>query len=159
MCKRDIGLKLCSCGQNSIRVIQNLFSEEIKCLEKKETLDVFGWTLDQYLGEEWIGMDGMIYMPENKLTDELTEDFFLKELNENECFDFEYIPSEGDNLIFQLKYIFDRKGRRKKNTRMGFISFIFKGEKWTISSYNCFYDKTERMKEGVVKVNKSPTGS
>ncbi|MFT5647438.1 MAG: hypothetical protein ACI976_002128 [Aureispira sp.] len=76
MCKSDIELKLCSCGDNSIKTIQNLFSKEIKALKRKETVEVFGWTLERYIKEEWIGMDGMIYLPVKKLTKELTEDFF-----------------------------------------------------------------------------------
>lgn len=155
MCKKDLELILCSCGENSIKAIQDLFSEEIKGLKRKETFEVFGWTLDRYLGSEWAGMDGMIFMPSNKLTEELTEDLFLKELNENKCFDFEYAPSEGDNLMFQLKYTLGRRGKQlKKNTRGAFVSFIFKDEKWIADIYNCFYDKTETMKEGVVKINR-----
>ncbi len=153
MCKRDLELQLCSCGDNSTKAIQNLYVEEIKALKRKETLQVFGWTLERYIGEEWIGADGLMYMPVDKLTDELTEDFFLEELNGNKCFDFEYIPGEGDNLIFELRWTFNRRGHLKKNAIGGFISFIFKDQEWTADCYNCFYDKTEFVQEGVLKVN------
>jgi hypothetical protein len=50
---------------------------------------------------------------------------------------------------------FNRRGRHfKKNTKMPFTSFIFKEGEWIADYYNSFYEKTEVLKKGVLKINR-----
>ncbi|MFT5647439.1 MAG: hypothetical protein ACI976_002129 [Aureispira sp.] len=62
---------------------------------------------------DWNGWDDIFTC--QKINEGAHRRFFLKELNENKCFDFEYTPEEGDNLIFELKWILtEGEGTLKK---------------------------------------------
>ena len=152
MCSRTNKLELCSCTDMSVKRIQQLYSEEIKLLGRKEILKVIRWKLKKHVGQEWNGMDGLMIMPSENLTQELSEKRILNDLNQTNCFDFDYIPNNGDNLIFEIGWLFNRWGKRiNKKIEYEYSSFIFKDEKWVADSYNGFYEKTEIIKEGIIK--------
>ncbi|WBX77978.1 hypothetical protein PG911_06900 [Tenacibaculum ovolyticum] len=152
MCKRTSKLELCSCADMSVKRIKLLYSEEIKLLDRKDIFKVVRWKLNKYISEEWSGMDGLMIMPSDNLTQELSQKYILKELNESNCFDFEYEPNNGDNLIFEIGWLFNKWGKRiKTKMEYEYSSFIFENDKWEINSYNPFYEKTEIIKEGIVK--------
>ncbi|CAL2056508.1 hypothetical protein [Tenacibaculum sp. 190524A05c] len=152
MCNRKERLELCTCSDMTTDKIQELYCDEIKCLGKKDFLKVIKWKLNRYIGKEWSGMDGLMIMPSKNLTQELTEGFILKELNRQNCFDFNYKPNEGDNLIFEIGWLFNKRGKKVKHElEYKYSSYIFKNEKWEADSYNPFYEKTEIIKEGILK--------
>ncbi|WCM41040.1 hypothetical protein MG290_08710 [Flavobacterium sp. CBA20B-1] len=103
-------MELCTCSDLNTNKIQGLYSDEISRLGKKEFLKVIKWKLNRFLGAEWNGMDGLMIMPSQNLINELTENFILGELNIENCFDFEYQPNEGDNLIFEISWLFNKRG-------------------------------------------------
>ncbi|WP_299107160.1 hypothetical protein [uncultured Tenacibaculum sp.] len=132
--------------------IQKLYSDEIKSLGKKDFLKVIRWKLSKYLGHEWSGMDGLMIMPSKNLTQGLTENFVIEELNKQNCFDFDYIPNEGDNLIFEIGWLFNKRGKKiERELEYEYSSYIFKANKWKADSYNPFYEKTEIINEGILK--------
>lgn len=152
MCERSETLELCACSDMNTNKIQQLYADDIKRLDKKELLKVIRWKLNRYLGKEWSGMDGLLIMPSQNLTQELKENFILKELNKHNCFDFNYEPTEGDNLIFEIGWVFNKRGKRiQGKLAYEYSSYIFKSEAWKVDFYNPFYEKTEIIKEGIVK--------
>jgi len=152
MCNRTNKLELCSCSDMSVKRIQQLYSEEIKLLDRKEILKVIRWKLKKYVGLKSSEMDGLMIMPSENLTQELSEKYILKELNGTNCFDFNYKPNNGDNLIFEIGWLFNKWGKRiNKKLEYQYSSFIFRNEKWIADSYNAFYEETEVIKEGVIK--------
>ncbi|MFT3794901.1 hypothetical protein [Flavobacterium sp.] len=110
------------------------------CHGKPLTSDDYRWTLKRYVGQTLSTMDGMLIEPDFELSPELTEAYFTAELNQRQCFDFDYIPSEGDNL-----YLYNP---RSKSYR--FLSFIFRSGQWVWGSYNAFVDETEDFNEGKI---------
>lgn len=152
MCNRTERLELCACSDMNTVKIQELYSDEIKHLGKKDILKVIRWKLNRYLGKEWSGMDGLMIMPSQNLTKTLTEDFILKELNGQNCFDFDYKPTEGDNLIFEIGWLLNKRGKKiNRELEYQYSSYIFKSGEWKADSYNPFYEKTEIINEGVLK--------
>ena len=152
MCNRTERLELCACTDMSTLKIQELYSSEIKLLGKKDFLKVIRWKLNRYLGSKWTGMDGLMIMPSKDLTHELTEDFILSELNEQNCFDFEYEPNEGDNLILEIGWLFNKRGKKiKRELEYNYSSYIFKNKEWKAEAYNLFYEKIEIINEGILK--------
>lgn len=152
MCNRTEKLELCACSDMSTNKIQELYSDELKRLEKKELLKVIKWKLNRFLGTEWSGMDGLMIMPSQNLTTELTETFVLDELNSQNCFDFDYKPNEGDNLIFEIGWLFNKRGKKiERELEYKYASYIFRNGEWKPDSYNPFYEKTEIINEGILK--------
>lgn len=152
MCNRTNKLELCSCTDMSVNRIQRLYSEEIKLLDRKGILKVISWKLKKYVGHKSSEMDGLMIMPSENLTQELSEKYILKELNRANCFDFDYKPNKGDNLIFEIGWLFNKWGKRvNKKLEYEYSSFIFRDNKWIADSYNAFYEETEVIKEGVLK--------
>jgi len=78
-------------------------------------------------------LNGMHRLAEDRLAENLSAAAILKVLNTQQCFDFDYIPSEGDNLVIHNppRYI------------EGFISFIYKNAQWVPGDYNSFRDQLE----------------
>lgn len=152
MCDRTEKLELCACSDMNTNKIQEIYSDEIKRLDKKEFLKVIKWKLNRFLGTEWSGMDGLMIMPSQNLTNELTENLILDELNKQNCFDFEYQPTEGDNLIFEIGWLFNKRGKKiNRELEYKYSSYIFRNGEWKPDSYNPFYEKTEIINEGILK--------
>lgn len=152
MCKRDFDIKLCACTDDSTKRIQELYKQEINSLGKKEFLKVIKWKLSKYIGREWSGMDGMMIMPTDKITEELTEEFLIEKLNQTDCFDFDYYPNDGDHLILEVGWLFNHRGKRiKRQVEYEYSSFIFRDQKWISETYNVFYEKTEMFKQGMMQ--------
>jgi hypothetical protein len=152
MCNRTNKLELCACTDINVEKIQQLYSDEIRQLDKKEFLKVIRWKLSKYVGKEWSGMDGLMIMPSENLTHDLTENYILNELNEHNCFDFDYKPKEGDNLIFEIGWLFNKRGKKiNRELNYAYSSYIYKNKKWIAESYNSFYEKTEIINEGILK--------
>ena len=160
MCDRSNTLELCSCTDMSVQRIQELYIEEIKNLKRKELLKVVRWKLKKYIGHEWIGMDGLLISPSESITEALSQDFVLSQLNSKHCFDFDYEPKEGDNLILEIGWMFNKwKKSITKGIGHDYASFIFKNGKWIADYYNAFYEKTELITEGVLKNNPKDTSN
>jgi hypothetical protein len=113
MCQHLKKMTLCTCAAK-VEVVHNKKSRRNK--NKVFPDNKLTWTLYQYLGAYDSGMDGMLMEPSYRITAELTFEYILAELNARNCFDFEYNPNEGDNLIFYGP--------------QGFMSFIFGNNRW-----------------------------
>jgi hypothetical protein len=117
---------LCTCEKTPPKIIHHKNSRKYK---KKTPLaeNIYHWYLckveernDDFL------MEGICAMPSQQIGNGLEEEWVLLNLNCEKCFDFEYTPQEGDNLI--IKY----------SQKSGFLSFIFKNNSWVADSYNSF---------------------
>lgn len=154
MCLQDHKLHLCGCSDSSPERMKKLFSSELKQLKRKEYFHLIKWTLYKYIKYEWSDMDGMLFLPTDKITAQLTTEYLCSEMNRGNCFDFEFTPTEGDSIIFEVEHI-NKNGRPlKQQPDTLFTSLIFRNNRWTIESYNAFYDKTEELKKGVITIRK-----
>lgn len=142
MCKAVKKITLCTCMTNN--VMGNIAHHKHSRKNKNNASTTYKWTLYQYKGTYDSGMDGLFAAPSDMLHEAITNDTMLHELNERNCFDFEYTPSDGD-LLHVYKDV--------KNAD-AFLSFIFKTDKWVCDSYNSFDIKTEKLNYGVVAVKK-----
>lgn len=128
-------MTLCTCAPEVDKIVHHKKSRRHK---NKVLPDKLTWTLYRYLGAYDSGMDGMLMEPSYRITAELTFEYILAELNARNCFDFEYSPNEGDNLIVRGPH--------------GFMSFIYATNSWTYEMYNCFQERTEFIKKGHVRI-------
>jgi len=100
-------------------------------------------------------MDGMLMMPSDQLTDELTNAFFLDQLNtKTDLFDFDYSPKEGDNLEISIRHALKAIRNQPRANAHGFTSFVYRSGTWITEQYNCFIDKVEEIKNGTIKVER-----
>jgi hypothetical protein len=143
MCEIGKKLKLCTCliNGNLDTVVHNKNSRRHKKNAKSDSGRIYLWILKKVVGPSELVMDGMVIKPDDALEKNLTADNLLDELNQRNCFDFEFTPDEGDNLeIYE-----DNKSHRR------FISFLYIKGMWTIGDYNDFVYKTEKINFGNVK--------
>ncbi|MFH6990923.1 hypothetical protein [Flavobacterium sp. FlaQc-48] len=132
-------MKLCSCLNT---VIHNKNSRRTRQKNRTESGAIYKWSLKKYIGHYYSGLEGMVRMPDAALERNLTAEGILHDINDRNCFDFEYIPTEGHNLEI---YSDDDKYYRK------FVSFIFRNDKWVIDVYDGFRHETEIVNHGNVK--------
>jgi len=150
MCKKDSKIHLCTCGGNS-----NISDFQIH--NNINFAIVIKWKLSRLIKNEWIGMDGMFIEPVNQFSSKITADFLCYEMNNSNCFDFEYIPKESDTITFDV-VIYKMIGRRNltlkktKYQERKFIALIFKDQKWTINTYDPFYNTLEAINEGYLRL-------
>ena len=148
MCEVTKKLKLCSCTTNDVTdTIHNKKSRRYKNHLKQNNPSNIIWTLHKYEGTEYLGIDGVLIAPADKLDDLITAEYVKLELNKENCFDFAYSPQEGDYL--ELK--FQRTNTKAKFDDYKFLPYIFRNGQWTIDSYNSFYEKTVEIRKGKVK--------
>ena len=86
---------------------------------------------------------GRFVFPSDDIGKGLESDWVELNLNDRNCFDFEYTPNEGDELIF-----FNEINRGK------YLAFIFKNNTWVQDFYNEVAELTRLEKSGKVKPSK-----
>jgi hypothetical protein len=134
MCKDNQFLKLCTCAPLTATV-HNKNSRRAK-RERAEALPVEDttWHLQRFIENIESTMEGLPMMPDYELSNELTDTYVVAQLNAHDCFDFDYVPSLGDNLTLK------RGGR--------FMSFIYGAQGWQVGSYDPFRDRLQGFAQG-----------
>lgn len=126
MCNASGGFKFCACMDD---------------FETRQKNYKYTWTLQKLVGaKSEINRRGKIVRPTSDLGDGITQEETLKELEENNCFDFEYFPGENDTLHISTFC---------EDQRIKYFSLIFKNGAWTVGN-NAFSPK-ETIKEGYIK--------
>lgn len=145
MCELSNQLKFCTCLEKEDIELINIHKKLDKFRKKKlpKSKERFSWILYEYKGSEDTGLMGLLNLPSEKIGFSLTEHFVLKELNNKNCFDFNYNPKDGDNL--QINYQRDKSWTE-------FLSFIFRENMWKAQSYDPFIEKIEPKNYGILKV-------
>ncbi len=145
MCEISEQLKFCTCIEESdlekINILDRLDKFQANQLFNNE--DPFYWILYEYKGKIDSGCMGIMFMPGSLLKNQLTEDFVLDELNNRQCFDFEYTPLEGDYL---------KVCHEKNQYTTEYLSFIYRNNKWQADFYNIFDSILEPKNYGDLKV-------
>ena len=144
MCDFSKGFKLCTCNDPSV-VVHNKNSRRHKRKNGGKKAREYIWELHHYVGEIEISEMGFYNMPYEDIGKGLTAEFVLKELNRNNCFDFEYRPKEGDNLSIRIK------------DSIYSMDFIFRNNEWILEHYSPFYVETQRFLNGTVQVDNKLT--
>lgn len=143
MCDFEKGFILCSCKDKEKPVIHNKNSRRYKKSPQNED-NTYRWYLCEFKGTFESLMEGMFEPPSNDIGKGLTSEWVLLNLNDRNCFDFEYIPREGDSLVI-----------RKPQTYGAFLSFIFKNGEWKEDFYSPFGIMLNKLNEGKVEEDTS----
>jgi len=159
MCKQDFKIHFCSCEKKEEQekeIIHNKNSRRFKrTFNKDEYLKKkFIWYLFEYVGSVEFSLIGLILPPEEKLTEEITSEYLLYELNNNsELFDFDYLPNEGDSIVVRSEYINKEIKGKKRPHLFEHLSFIYKKEKWEINSKGS-EEISQEIAKGILKIRK-----
>ncbi|QGK74237.1 hypothetical protein [Flavobacterium sp. SLB02] len=137
MCETGKEIKLCTCFPATMdKVVHHKNSRKSKNKRRND----FTWTLERCLGPSKYTMDGMGYLPDKTLSEDLTTEKMLIDLNSKNCFDFDYEPAEGDNLT-----IYTPENNIRKH-----LSFIFQNEEWIDDYYLPFKYEMKKINYGKV---------
>lgn len=131
MCDFENGFSLCTCVHLTKR-------------EKKIITNQYEWVLFSFIEKITPIEIGLYSLPKNVIGNGFTAEFVLSNLNAKNCFDFEYTPKEGDNLMIKLV---------KKKEMISYLSFIYKNEKWTENHYDAFSTLKKQIFKGKIKTN------
>lgn len=148
MCKPDFQLHFCTCA--SIKKIPLPIGRNGTVDKTEYEKTHFIWTLYKYLGEKDSLMMGDMIMPVQSLNEEMTSNFLIEQLNSGNRFDFDYSPSEGDNLQVRKEYIYKSIKGIPRPDLYDYISFIHRNGKWQEDYYDVFSDKIRKFKKGTV---------
>lgn len=147
MCDFSDGIKFCVCDRESIkfREPRKFVRKNGKLIEQLDPEDSkihleYIWTLFKFCGEKEITEIGRYIMPTNDLGNGLNAEWIVLNLNCEDCFDFEYLPSEGDNLKIHRNIIM-----------APYLSFIYQNGKWIIDHHNPWSTVIDQIKEGKIK--------
>ncbi len=126
MCDFNKGFILCKCSNTNALTTKH---------EGKEYI----WTLSKYIGLNEDRIMGKYRLPVSDIGKGLTAAYLHAQLNNRPCFDFDYQPSEGDNLLIQQV----DDGER--------IEFIYRNGIWSEGHYSPFKHKSREVNKGVLK--------
>ena len=146
MCELDKNLKFCTCIVEK-KVIHNQNSRRNKKLKPEKTNEYI-WFLSRFLSHFEPVMEGMLNMPSHQLNDTLTNEIVLENLNQKDknCFDFDYIPCEGDSISVK----FD--GDEKRSHLYDFLSFVYENDAWRVGMHDGFSTTTQLLQKGIVEI-------
>ena len=125
MCDYTRGIRFCSCNGEKIRKNQAEDSTGSNAEGSRPTKrERYIWQLfRRRVASKDVQTLGLYILPESDLGQGLQADYIAGQLNEGNCFDFEYYPSEGDNLQIT------------KNLSMSpYLSFLYKKGKWVVGN-------------------------
>lgn len=120
MCDFRDGFKLCSCLED-------------------DSDGKYIWQLRRLDREEYV--QGRCHFPIEDFGNGLEFEWIKLNLEDHNCFDFEYMPKDGDNLII-----------RQKDSHFPFISLMYKGTEWEDDFYDELGQITRVFFQGVVKM-------
>lgn len=149
MCKTNSEIHFCTCASISKKQLPIRNDREVDKAEYEKTHYI--WTLYKYLGEKDSLMMGDMILPVESLDEELTSEYILNQLNSKNRFDFQYAPSEGDNLQIRKEYVYKSIKRIPRQDLYDYISFIYRNGQWKEEFYDVFSDKTRQIKRGKVQ--------
>lgn len=141
MCDFSNGFILCTCKNVVIPQHENIHHKKSKKNKKKQfdVPTVYEWTLYKYIGLSKEIEFGRYMLPQSEIGHGLTSEFVAVQLNSKKCFDFDYSPGEGDNLLINNKADWSR------------LEFLFKDGKWIANHYDPFTHEKKIIEEGRVK--------
>ncbi len=147
MCNFEHGFLLCTCEAKTEPVIHNKKSRRYKNSPQAK-IEGYRWflsrfvdTFDDELGYPIPIMEGLYELPSSDIGAELTAEWVLLNLNCANCFDFDYTPSEGDNLIM------------RGVDRWKYLSFVFTQGEWKQDHYNPFSTILKLIDQGKITPN------
>jgi len=135
MCDFNKGFILCQC--NDPKVIHHNTKSRRNKNKKNQPME-YTWTLFKFLGMSKVREVGKYLFPSSDVGNGLTSNFVLNELNKRNCFDFEYKPNQGDNLMISREDSFNR------------IEFIYRDGKWEEDHYSPFDHEFEKIDHGKI---------
>ncbi|GGB77560.1 hypothetical protein GCM10007424_17030 [Flavobacterium suaedae] len=150
MCDFSKGIRLCTCESETIKFREKEYyrkvkGELIKIHNKKNDKIplIYIWQLFRYKGKKKDCFEmGSYKMPQDDIGKGLNDEWVVLNLNIENCFDFDYTPKEGDNLLI-----------RQNEDLSPYMSFIYKSDKWIIDHYYPFDIEIEYLTEGLLKTN------
>ncbi|MDX1958618.1 MAG: hypothetical protein SFU98_08605 [Leptospiraceae bacterium] len=141
MCDFEKGFKLCSCKLEEHNIDKNRKSKKDKDLPIPKL--GYRWYLSRFVSkvsDSEFMMEGEFEPPSKDLGNGLSDEWILVNLNLENCFDFEYTPSEGDNLVF------------KSDEKYIYLSFVYKKGIWIKDNYSPFDTILKKIDEGKIEM-------
>ncbi|MBD2206969.1 hypothetical protein H6G33_31345 [Calothrix sp. FACHB-1219] len=142
MCDFDKGFILCTCKDKEKPIVHNKNSRRYK-QEQPMIPKVYRWylsTFKRYKSDDEPLMEGLYELPAADIGKGLTDEWVLLNLNYRNCFDVDYTPQEGDNLVIQ-----------DAHKEWVYLSFIFQNGGWERGHYDPFDTVQTLTMNGEVK--------
>lgn len=142
MCNFDKGFILCTCRDKEKPIVHNKRSRRYQQTQAANP-KVYRWylsTFERYKSDDEPLMEGLYEFPATDIGQGLTEEWVWLNLNDRNCFDVDYTPQEGDNLVI-----------RDAHQPWVYLSFIFQSGVWERGHYSPFETVQTLTMNGEVK--------
>lgn len=139
MCEAIDHIKLCTCDNGE--------SVEGKLkIDKKSSY----WTLKRFKDIDWMDMEmGRCFVPNYNTQQQINSLTILESLNKGNCFDFDFVPGDGDILNV---FIYSKNRNTPENTYE--FNYSSKDGEWTIvESLSLELNQKLIVKEGRVELS------
>ncbi|MEY8847218.1 hypothetical protein AB9K26_00225 [Psychroserpens sp. XS_ASV72] len=140
MCKFKDGIKFCTCDLDEFSSSRDKKSSNKSNKEKSKDVTEYVWTLFKFEGDKKQKEMGRYMFPEDDIGNGLNAEWIVLNLNCEDCFDFDYSPSEGDNLTISKNHVLSP-----------YLSFVFSKDEWKIEHYDPFLYETSVLNHGKIK--------
>ena len=148
MCKSNSGVHFCTCS--SVKQIPLSLSESRELGKAEYERTHYLWSLYRYIGGKESLTMGQMILPVESLGENLTSENLLNLLHSGNNFDFDYSPTEGDNLQIRKEYVYQSITGSQRADLYDFMSFNRDSE-WKEEVYDVFSDKIRKFKTGIIK--------
>lgn len=153
MCDFENGFILCTCieeevvEEKKVVPVKKMRTKKKKLLNKFESPPQLPIDFKKYVWElrtlrKIEICKGRCSFPSDDIGKGLESDWVELNLNDRNCFDFEFSPNEGDELVFYNEI-----------NIYCFLAFIYKNGSWVKGYYNELQELTKLKQKGRVKVS------
>jgi hypothetical protein len=139
MCDFEKGFILCTCAPEAKPIVHNQNSRRHKKKQADQPQE-YRWFLAEFVETYEALMEGIYQFPRSDIGQGLTAEWVLLHLNYEKCFDFDYTPQEGDNLVIN-----------QPNNPSFYLSFIFQDGIWIEDHYSHFSTLLKLKQVGTVQ--------
>jgi hypothetical protein len=139
MCDYTQGIKFCSCNAEKIRE-KGAKDTTGPAAEGSPpaTKGKYIWQLfRRQVSSKDVQTLGEYMLPQSDLGQGLQADWIASQLNERNCFDFDYHPAEGDNLQITENF-----------SMSPYLSFLYKKGRWVVDHYNPLESDLKMISDG-----------
>lgn len=130
MCLNNDTFKFCTCIDSETKKEESVF------------LKGYTWTLTRLVGLKKSLIRGKIVLPEKDLGSGLTVENMLRQLENDQVFDFDYSPSENDCLEISAPMA---------EHKIRYFKLLYKDGGWTEGSNPAFISITSQVAEGKIR--------
>jgi hypothetical protein len=161
MCKAGKQLIFCTCSEKKTSTTEAISTTaETEGNVKEYFKTGFMWelkrTVRKRMSNERTIIMGTLTLPIQRLDEELHAQYVVDQLNSEAFFDFEYTPTDGDELCIRQTYTQSMLAQDPRpNLYFQFMKFVYEHGEWYFGYVNHFQYVKQNLSSGSIKIRET----